>query len=579
MKDRMLTLLLLIIAVLGLRAQSIVGDWEGDLEVQGTTLKIIFHITEEDGIYVSTLDSPNQGAFDIEMDETTYEDGKLVIKNKKMSMETTATYLASEDKITGSFNQGPMKLPLELTRKSKIDTRLPVSNHPIAGSWHTSLDAMGTQLRLIFHIAEEKGDFSSTMDSPDQGAFGIETSETNIDGNKINITAKNMGITLDGTYVPDSNIINARFRQGPLNQKIVLKREAIDKKELKRPQEPKVFDYRMEDVKFTNPAGGHELAGTLTLPLSGNYDKAVVLVSGSGPQDRNEELLGHKPFLVLSDYLTRNGVAVLRYDDRGVGESTGNFESATSMDLAMDAKFAVEYLRSREEMKDVKIGIMGHSEGGLIAPIVADKTALDFIVMLAGPGIDSDELLLEQITAISQASDGDPEEVNFSVESSREVFAFIKENQELSDEDLRSGIEKILRERFQLLSEEDLEEIGDVDAEIASQVKSVSNPWFRYFISFEPEVYLSKLSIPVLAVNGSLDLQVLSKSNLEGIMQNLEKAGNKNFTVKEFEGLNHLFQVSKDGTGSPNEYGALEETFNEEVIAFVTDWILKFDRK
>jgi len=573
MKDRILTLVIFIASVIALTGQSIVGDWEGNLDVQGSSLKVIFHVAEDAGSYTASMDSPNQGAFDIKMDETTYSNETLIIKNKQMGMETVASYDAGSDMIEGSFNQGPMKLPLKLTRVPVKEEAS--SNHPMAGDWNSELDAMGMQLRLVFHIQESEGTFSTTMDSPDQGAFGIPIDETIVDGKNISFTAKSMGMNVEGTYIADSNIIKAKFRQGPLNEEIVLSKKEIAKRELLRPQEPSTFDYTVEDVEFTNPEGGHSLSGTLTLPKSGNFDKAVVLVSGSGPQDRNEELLGHKPFLVLSDHLTKNNIAVLRYDDRGVGASKGDFASSTSMDFAMDATAAVDYLRSRTETKDKLIGVMGHSEGGLIAPIVAQKTNLDFTVLLAGPGIDSDVLLLEQTKAITEASGEDKDEIEFSQKSARMMFDYMNENYEMDTEELIVGMKDLLRKRFSLLNEEDLHEIGDVEAEINQQVKPLTTPWFRYFMNFEPSKYLSKLTIPVLAVNGSLDLQVLPKSNLKGIKDNLEIAGNKSYTIKEFEGLNHLFQVSKDGSGAPSEYGSLEETFNEDAMTYITTWISK----
>lgn len=576
MIGRLIILVLCLISFAALTAQNVIGDWEGQIAIQGTELKVIFHVTQgQDGLE-STLDSPNQGAFDIEMDETVYQGDTLTIKSNKLNLVAALTYDEDQDELEGQFNQGPLSTSLKLERlKEKQEV---ASNHPMAGDWNSELDVMGTQLRIVFHITESDGIVSTTMDSPDQGAYGIKLDTTIVDDNEISLASSAMRMDIKGTYVPDSNIIRARFKQGPLDEEIVLSREEIEKKEVVRPQEPTVFDYTVEDVKWTNPKGGHELAGTLTIPKSGTFEKVVILVSGSGPQDRNEELLGHKPFLVLSDHLTRNGIAVLRYDDRGVGASTGDFGSATSMDFAEDATSAVNYLRSRKEMQGKLIGVMGHSEGGLIAPIVADLTDLDFAVLLAGPGIDSDVLLLEQTEAISMASGADKADVDFSVASSRKMFEFIKRNQDLSMEDLKEGMDSLLRIEFAKLSEEDLEKVGDVDAEITRQIESIAQPWFRYFIAYSPSVYLQKLDIPTLAVNGSLDLQVLSESNLKGIEENLKIAGNDNFVIKEFEGLNHLFQVSKNGTGSPSEYGGLEETFNEDVMQFITEWISNFDK-
>lgn len=573
MRNLVITMTLIVASFIGSLAQSITGDWEGSVELQGMTLKLVFHVVEEGGEYSSTMDSPNQGAFGIKMDETIVDGEKLTIKNKQMGIEASTIYNVQKDIISGNFKQGPYDLPLALVRVSEDAEDLPGNNHPIAGDWNGELNLMGKQLRLVFHIVENEGSFETTMDSPDQGAYGMLADETTVEEDEISIIAKQMGINIKGTFIPDSNIIKIKFKQAHINEDLILRRERIAKKELIRPQEPKIFDYKQEDVEFVNPDGGHSLSGTLTIPKTGVFDKVVVLVSGSGPQDRNEELLGHKPFLVLSDHLSRNGIAVLRYDDRGVGKSGGDFKSGTSMDFAEDATAAVEFLKSRPDMKGKKVGVMGHSEGGLIAPIVSTKTALDFIVLLAGPATNSTDLLIEQTEAIALAGGEKKEKVDRNVASSRLIFDYMNMNPDMPVGELRQGLTEILEEQFKLLSEEELEEMGDVDKEIKDQIKIITTPWFRYFLNFNPSDYLTQVTIPVLAVNGSLDLQVLPDSNLGAMDNYLKKAGNKNYTIKEFEGLNHLFQVSLDGTGSPNEYGSIEETFNKEAMTYITDWI------
>lgn len=564
--------------IFNIDAQTAVGDWEGNLEVQGTTLKLIFHITAHDGLFSTTLDSPNQGAYGIEMDSTEVAGEEIKIIKKAMGMESILTYDSSADALVGRFKQGPMDLPLELKRVSEQEEDVAGlgSNHPLAGEWRGVLNVMGSQLRLVFHVTEDQGIFTSTMDSPDQGAFGMDVDTTIVEGNKITWTNKRIAMTANGEYLPDSNLIVVDFNQAGRSIPLRLGRESVEKKEQKRPQEPTSMDYKQEEVKFTNPLGGHSLAGTLTIPKSGEFDKVVVLVSGSGPQDRNEELIGHKPFLILSDYLTRHGVAVLRYDDRGVGGSTGDFAKGTSMDFADDAVAAVNYLKGRADMSGKIFGVMGHSEGGLIAPIVSEKTDLDFIVLLAGPGIRSDVLLLEQSEAILRAAGEDEREIQMNRTSNELIFEYMNKHQKMDVEELREGMAEILRERLKQLPEEELAEIDDIEVEIKKQVESVTTPWFRYFLSYDPIEYLSKVTIPTLAVNGSKDLQVLSRSNLAGVKAGLEKAGNKNYVIKEFTGLNHLFQMSK--TGAPSEYGEIEETFNEEALKFIVDWVLAFDK-
>jgi len=198
--------------------------------------------------------------------------------------------------------------------------------------------------------------------------------------------------------------------------------------------------------------------------------------------------------------------------------------------------------------------------------------------LLAGPGFDSDALLLEQTEAILLANGEDKSDVENNIVSSKMIFDYMNANPDTPPDELKGGMRKILKERFKLLPKEDLEEIGDIDLEIENQIKTVTTPWFRYFLNFKPSKYLSQVTVPVLAVNGSLDLQVLPDSNLTGIEENLKIAGNGNYTLKVFEGLNHLFQVSLDGTGSPNEYGSIEETFNVEAMTYITDWVHNFDK-
>lgn len=270
----------------------------------------------------------------------------------------------------------------------------------IVGDWYGTLNVQATKLHLVFHISKNAEAYSSTMDSPDQNAFGLATDGTAFSNNQLTIQAAKFGLKYTGTFKADSNNISGTFTQGPVNVPLTLSHEkptaALPPEA--RPQDPKDFPYKQEQVYFINSKAGDKLAGTLTLP-AGKVSKVVVLISGSGPQDRNEEVkqFNHRPFLVWSDWLTRQGIAVLRYDDRGIGHSTGNFNLATSADFADDAEAAVNYIKSRADLKNLSVGLMGHSEGGMIAPVVASRNKqVDFIVLLAGPGTPITELMLQQ---------------------------------------------------------------------------------------------------------------------------------------------------------------------------------------
>ena len=443
----------------------------------------------------------------------------------------------------------------------------------VIGDWNGALEVQGMQLRLVFHITEDGEKLKATMDSPDQGANGIPVQKVVLRGRELTIEMPNIGMKYTATLNDEETAIVGTFNQGAMSLPLKMTREEIEKKELVRPQEPKIFDYGQEEVKFVNPQGGHELAGTLTTPSVGKFEEVVILITGSGPQDRNEELIGHKPFLVLSDHFTKKGIAVLRYDDRGVAKSTGAFKGSTSRDFADDVNAAVTFLKNRKDMAGKKIGLCGHSEGGMIAPIVAsENNDVDFIVLLAGPGIKIPELMMLQTDKISEAEGVDSALREANTKITKQVFNYMFDNTKMSKDDLRKGLTKILSEGFEMLPAEEKE--GESKEKfIEDQLGVMLDDWFLYFMQFDPAIYLSKVKCPVLAINGELDLQVTSKENLEGIKNSLEEAGNKNVTIKEFKGLNHLFQKAE--TGAPSEYGKIEETFNEEAMKFVSDWILK----
>jgi fermentation-respiration switch protein FrsA (DUF1100 family) len=344
-----------------------------------------------------------------------------------------------------------------------------------------------------------------------------------------------------------------------------------------RPQEPeRPFPYDEEEVRYSNPDGGHELAGTLTLPRGGGPHSAVVLVSGSGPQDRNETVMGHRPFLVLSDHLTRQGIAVLRFDDRGVSESGGDFGSATSEDFASDVLAGVTYLIGREDIDVGKIGVIGHSEGGLIAPIVAAKsTSVAFIVMMAGPGVNGEEIIMEQGMLIARAGGATEEAVQRNRELQESLFAIVKE--ESNRETASARLAEAMKASMSGMSEEERAAAGltgdTEETVIRTQVNQVNSPWFRFFLSYDPVPVLRQVSVPVLAVNGELDLQVPPYQNLPVIERALAEGGNSDVTTLELPGLNHLFQTCT--TGSPSEYAGIEETISPTALATISDWILE----
>lgn len=439
----------------------------------------------------------------------------------------------------------------------------------ITGQWNGVLKVQGMQLRLVFNISKTDNGYSATMDSPDQSVKGIPVTTTTFENPKIKLEIVNAGIAYEGELKNDE--IVGTFKQAGQEFPMNLSRKAIEKIEPKRPQEPKApFSYYTEDVTFQNTKANISLAGTLSLPKKEGIFPVVVLITGSGPQNRNEELLGHKPFLVISDYLTKNGIAVLRYDDRGIGESKGDFKTATSADFATDVESAIAYLKTRKEINKKKIGLMGHSEGGMIAPMVAAKSKdVSFIVLLAGTGIQGDKLLLLQQELIARAS-GIPEaEITASNAANRKVFELV--NQSTDNQKLKTDVTNLLNENLKNINADEIPNGMSKEDYIAMQVNQVASPWMEYFIKYNPAPTLEKVKCPVLAVNGGKDLQVPPKENLAAIEIALRKGGNTHVTIREFPNLNHLFQECK--TGAPSEYANIEQTFSPLALDQITKWI------
>jgi len=443
-----------------------------------------------------------------------------------------------------------------------------VFSQDIEGDWNGLLKTPGVQLRLVLHITKTGTGFSSTMDSPDQGAKGIPVTETIFENNNLRFKVAAMVISYEGTLNKE-NIISGTFKQGGFTAPLDFSRKPVEAEKPKRPQEPiKPFPYYSEDIVFENKTAGNELAGTLTLPEKEGNFPAVVLISGSGPQNRDEELMGHKPFLVLSDFLTRNGIAVLRFDDRGVGASKGNFASATSADFSTDVNAAVNFLLTRKEINKNKIGLIGHSEGGIIAPMVAaEGNNIAYIILMAGIGIPGDQLLLSQQQAIAKASGASDIVIEKSTAINKIVFEMVKKS--TSIDQVKTDLTNYL-----LKSTEDdaYKPAGMADSDfVKMEVERVANPWMYYFLRYDPAPVLQKVKCPVLALNGDKDLQVPSKVSLPAIKNEVLKGGNKNITIKELSNLNHLFQECK--TGLPNEYASIEQTISPVALNEILQWI------
>lgn len=452
---------------------------------------------------------------------------------------------------------------------------------PPVGTWQGSLETPGGgELRIVFHISSDSaGTLEATLDSPDQGATGIPVSDIELSGDTLRLAVAAVGGEYEGRRVADDRV-EGEWSQSGMSFPLRLERvEAAEVKGPERPQEPEPpFPYRSEEVRYGNPEAGIELAGTLTVPEGEGPFPAVLLVSGSGPQDRDETVFGHRPFLVLADHLTRRGIAVLRVDDRGVGESEGDFSEATSEDFASDALSALQYLVRRPEVDPGAVGIVGHSEGGLIAPMVATRSDdVAFLVLLAGPGLPGEEILYLQGEKILRAMGGTEMQVARQREQQAELFGVVRE--EKDPERRVARLEEVLRARLAELTPAERAAAGTIPGDSTGleqwldlQLRSAGSPWFRFFLLHDPRPVLERVTVPVLAITGELDLQVPPDENLPAIEGALVRGGNRDVTVMELEGLNHLFQHAR--TGSPTEYARIEQTMAPEAMEAVAQWIL-----
>ncbi|KXX70008.1 hypothetical protein AVL50_14115 [Flammeovirga sp. SJP92] len=427
----------------------------------------------------------------------------------------------------------------------------------LVGPWKGELEIPTGKLTVIFHIKHDNNKFSGTMDVPEQGGKGIPIHSIKYQNPFLTIELPNLGIKYVGNVLDDDNI-EGTFQQAGASLPLHLKKSLDVILEKPKPQEPQApFPYISTNVTFQN--GNITLSGTLTRPKENKKYSAVILISGSGPQDRNQEILGHKPFLLLADQLTRSGFAVLRFDDRGTAKSTGDFSSATTYDFANDVVEAFHFLEKRVDIDPQRIGLLGHSEGGIKAAIASNKVPAGFMILMASPGVKGKDLMLLQKKIIEEKSKVPPTIIAQNQKMFGEAYDMIIRKEQPLDDRLKEYFKHQLNAQVS-------------DQQIHNIVQSLSSPWFTEFIRLDPATYFQNVKCPVLALNGSKDVQVIASQNLPAIEKALQKAGNKDYKIMELQGLNHLFQDCE--TGLPNEYGKIEQTLSPLLLDEIKKWIV-----
>lgn len=593
---------LLVLAVLALASSALpssalpqpadpAGSWSGAIELPGAELGVVVVLELADGSWSGTIDIPAQGLRGFALSDVAAGDGRVHFAMAGIPGEPTfdGELSATGDAISGTFTQGPQSFPFTLRRTpaeaepaeadaaetESAEERAPappaVPGEGAVGDWMGALDVGPMELRLALHVeAAEDGTLSAVLHSIDQGAR-IQVDTLVVEERAWRLTAGSIGATFTGTMNADGSAVDGTWSQGGRSLPLRLHRLA-EPFTLSRPQHPQPpFPYESREVSFRNEAAGIALAGTVVVPPGDGPFPAVVFVTGSGPQDRDETLVGHKPFLVLADHLARHGVASLRYDDRGHAESEGDHMGSTVADFAADAAAALAFLAAQPKIDRDALGILGHSEGGLTAPRVAASNAeVDFLVLLAPPGEPLDALVMRQARDTFRQRGIEEDLIDRAMAIEAENLALLADESRATDalaEKLRARA-ALRGERF---SADELALLGIDEAMVEAGISVSTTPWFRSLLREDSAVHLKAVKVPVLALIGENDVQVAAEINAPLIERALAAAGNDDYEVRVLPGLNHLFQHSESGAVS--EYALIEETFAPQALEIITDWI------
>jgi uncharacterized protein len=550
------------------RSASLDGEWSGTLQVGEAQLHLVLHLSKDaQGAWQAKVDSPDQAVYGMDATKVARQEDALQFELASVGARFQGRLLPDHKTIRGVWEQGGTGLPLRFERRSTGTAARAAANavSRAEGTWQGAIETGNMRMRLQLHLShDEAGQLVASVDSLDQGIQGIPASRISEKAGEVKFEILAFNAQYTGTLSTTKNEISGHWDQN--NNLEVLNFARSDRVlDLRRPQTPaKPYPYIEEEISFAAGSEKGTLAGTLTLPHGNGPFPAAILVGGSGPNDRDETITGHKPFLLLADFLTRKGIAVLRYDKRGIAQSTGNFSDATIDDFTSDLQAAVAFAKSRKEVDAKRIGAIGHSEGGILAALAATRSSdLGWLVLLGTPATTGERTLLRQSELVSRAGGLSEEQIARSLQFDRKAYQAVKEEKDLT----------ALQRRLQtLVAQSGLGESMPPEA-LQTQIRLMTSPWFQQFLTFDPEPVLEQLKLPVLALSGDLDLQVDSVENVPLLRQAYEASGNKDFTVIEIEGVNHLFQKAQ--SGSPALYGAIEETIAPEVLTAIGNWVTK----
>lgn len=549
-------------------APALTGNYAGTLQAGEAQLHLLLHLTRNaNGLLQATLDSLDQTVYGIEATKVSQSGSTLALDVASVGAHFEGKISADHATIDGTWKQGNADLPLVFHRRAANAGSFKAKDaiFPVEGVWQSAWETHGMRLRFQLHVSHGTDkQLLAALDSLDQGVSGLPANRVSFTENVFHFEVPAVAGVFEGKFDAVKNTLSGNWSQTGAEQPLEFKRSE-EPLAVRRPQNPVgPFPYREELVSFSNAAAKVELAGTLTLPKGPGPFPALILIAGSGPLNRDEEVAGHRPFHIIADRLTRQGIAVLRYDKRGIGGSAGSVDNSTTLDFAADAQAAIDYLKLRREIDAKKLGLLGHSEGAMIAPCIANRSQdVAWLVLLAPPATSGEETLINQSSLIGQVGGLTQPQLLASLTFDREAYDLVRK-----EKDPAAAADRLKS----LLKESGLDAVMP-PAALETQIRMLTSPWFHFFLDYDPVPVLQTLKTPTLALYGQKDLQVPPKFNLAPFKNALESAGNNDYDVRELPDLNHQFQHAY--SGSPAEYAAIEETFSPEALQILSDWIAR----